>query len=306
MLVRRAWQSLYRAASNLNRKNLSSIQVTRLVTVLFQNFAKSIGNRGLKYPLYSLLGFTSTAKVMNDNGGNKADIIRKADELFELGKFGELDKQLKLAPNWQEDADLLWRVGRSSFQLSKTEPDASRKKELVKTGYDHVVRSLELNQESGCAHKWAAILLDASSSIDGTKARITQALNIRKHMEEAIRLLPEDGTSHYLLGEWHYSLYNISWLDRKVASVIFATVPEGSLDKALEMFDKAEQVNPGFYSKNLVMLSKTLLALKKDQAKAKECLLAVIEKFSNSEKWDDKEAVEESKKLLKSQFNVKV
>lgn len=124
-------------------------------------------------------------------------------------------------------------------------------------------------------------------------------------MEEAIRLMPDDPTSYYVLGEWHYTVSTIGWAQKKIASVIFATFPESSLDIALECFEKAERVKPGFYSKNLVLLAKTLNSLGKDQERAKESLLKVVKEYSSSNKWDDKEAVAEAKTLL-GKMGVKV
>ena len=52
---------------------------------------------------------------------------------------------------------------------------------------------------------------------------------------------------------------------------------------------KAEELEPGFYSKNLVLLAKTLIALKKDTELAKESLKKVLTTFEESTKWDDVE-----------------
>lgn len=52
---------------------------------------------------------------------------------------------------------------------------------------------------------------------------------------------------------------------------------------------KAEELEPGFYSKNLVLLAKTLIALKKENELAKESLKKVLTDFEQSTKWDDVE-----------------
>lgn len=108
-------------------------------------------------------------------------------------------------------------------------------------------------------------------------------------MEEAIRLMPGDATSYYLLGEWHYSVFMTSWMEKKIASVIFATLPDADLEVALEMFQRAEEIDPGFYSKNLVLLAKTLITLRRDLETAISYLRKVVELYQSSEKWDDVE-----------------
>ena len=146
--------------------------------------------------------------------------------------------------------------------------------------------------------QWSAIVLDAVSALDGTRARIEQTLNVRKHMEEAIELMPADATSYYLLGEWHYSVATTSWMEKKIASVVFATLPDADLEEALNMFKKAEELEPGFYSKNLLLMAKTLLTLNRDKEIAKESLLQLVDRYKHSDKWDDVEAVTEAKSLL--------
>lgn len=65
--------------------------------------------------------------------------------------------------------------------------------------------------------KWAAILLNAVSILKGTREKVEQVLNVRTHMEKAVKYSPNDPTAHYLLGEWHYSCYQVSWIERKMA-----------------------------------------------------------------------------------------
>lgn len=61
--------------------------------------------------------------------------------------------------------------------------------------------------------------MDEYACLHGTKARISQLLNIREHMEKAIQYSPTDPTCYYLLGEWHYSCASVSWIERNMASM---------------------------------------------------------------------------------------
>jgi tetratricopeptide (TPR) repeat protein len=131
--------------------------------------------------------------------------------------------------------------------------------------------------------------VDAAAAAIGTKERIKQLLNVKEHMQKAIQFNPTDPTSYYLLGEWHFSCYNVSWAERQIAKVIFGTLPEPDLDEALGMFKKAEQIEPGFYSRNLLLMAKTLNALKREPEVAKQSLRTLLEKYESSTKWDDTE-----------------
>lgn len=90
-----------------------------------------------------------------------------------------------------------------------------------------------------------------------------------------------------------------SWVEKQIAAVVFAKLPDASLEEALNMFVKAEEVEPGFYSKNLLLLSKTLMSLNRNLEDAKKYLIQVVSTFKDSQKWDDKEAVAEARSLLK-------
>lgn len=226
--------------------------------------------------------------------------LEEADKLFDESKFEELLELLKKQPNWDSNEQVLWRLARCEFQLAKKlEKEKDKHAELVNTAYEHVKRSLELDDKNGLAHKWAAILLDATSTLKGTKERVLQVLNVRQHMEKAVEYAPTDATSYYLLGEWHFSCYQVSWWERKLANIAFGKLPDADMEVALKMFERAEEVERDFYSKNKLMLAKTLLELKRNKERALTLLGEVVSKYSNSEKWDDKEAVVEASKLLK-------
>ncbi|RWS08668.1 hypothetical protein B4U79_11525 [Dinothrombium tinctorium] len=225
-------------------------------------------------------------------------LLEEADKLFDEHKLQELLTLLKSIGSWYSNGDVLWRVARCEYHLYKTDPNAKDAREKLENALLLVQKSLELNDNCGPAHKWAAILLDAVSSLEGTKARIAQLLNVRQHMERAIELTPNDPTSYYLLGNWHFSCHQVSWIERNIARVLFGALPDADLEVALKMFSKAESLEPGFYSQNELLLAKTLITLNRDIDKARDHLLNVVKKYENSKNWDDAEAFKEAKTLL--------
>ena len=55
----------------------------------------------------------------------------------------------------------------------------------------------------------------------------------------AIELDPSyDGTYH-VMGRWHFNLADLSWVERTIADLVYATPPEGSFRDAAEYFQKA-------------------------------------------------------------------
>jgi tetratricopeptide (TPR) repeat protein len=76
------------------------------------------------------------------------------------------------------------------------------------------------------------------------------------HFEEAVRLNPQDATCYYLLGAWYWEVAQLSSWKRRIAKLIYGEPPKGTIHDALKKFLLAEEISPGFYSKNLLMVVK--------------------------------------------------
>ncbi|XP_046930062.1 regulator of microtubule dynamics protein 1 isoform X2 [Lynx rufus] len=194
--------------------------------------------RSLLFSALSYLGFEayqvfSQAAVVHaiDKVFRVEEILEQADYLYESGETEKL-YQLLTQYKESEDAELLWRLARASrdiAQLSGTSEE--EKKLLVYEALEYAKRALEKNERSFAAHK------------------------------KAIELNPKDATSIHLMGIWCYTFAEMPWYQRRIAKMLFATPPSSTYEEALGYFHRAEQVDPNFYSKNLLLLGKTYLKL---------------------------------------------
>ncbi|KAI5938900.1 regulator of microtubule dynamics protein 1 isoform X1 [Manis javanica] len=198
----------------------------------------------------------ATAKVFGVE-----EILEQADYLYESGETEKL-YQLLTQYKESEDAELLWRLARASrdiAQLSGTSEE--EKKLLVSEALEYAKRALEKNESSFAAHKWYAICISDVGDYEGIKDKIANAYIIKEHFEKAIELNPKDATSIHLMGIWCYTFAEMPWYQRRIAKMLFATPPSSTYEEALGYFHRAEQVDPNFYSKNLLLLGKTYLKL---------------------------------------------
>lgn len=175
----------------------------------------------------------------------------------------------------QADTEIMWRKARAMQKLSKSCTDKKQREEYIRKAFALVEEALKKDDENFAIHKWYAILLDKRAELDGIKARVTELENVRKHMVRATELKPDDPTGWYILGQFEYSLADMSWAVQKIVSAIFAAPPSGSFETALECFLKAETIEPQFYSMNNLMMGKTYMKLKNND-KAKEQLGFVV------------------------------
>ncbi|XP_007559921.1 regulator of microtubule dynamics protein 1 [Poecilia formosa] len=245
---------------------------------------------GLSYQAFRNLQSSAVVCALD-----KDEVLEQADYLYSCADTEKL-YQLLLQYKDSEDAEFLWRLARASRDLSLLpDTDAGRKKQLTFEAFEYAKRALERDDKCFAAHKWYAICLSDTGEFEGVKVKIGNSYIIREHLERSIELNPKDATSLHILGYWCFAFAELPWYQRKVAAVIFSTPPTSTFEEALEFFLKAEKVDPNFYSKNLLMLGKTYMAMNdKEKAlhwltKAKEYPIHTLE---------DKEVHKEAVELL--------
>jgi len=166
-----------------------------------------------------------------------------------------------------DDTQLLWRLARVVYEKGKLSQDKEAKKELWREALELVEKALKNSDRCAPAHKWYAIISDTVAQQEGTKARIRQSYIVKQHFERALELEPFDATTWHLLGVWHFSVADLSGISRLAAKAIFGTPPSSTYEMALENFEKAEAISPGFYTANSYYLGLVLERMgRKDEA----------------------------------------
>ncbi|XP_017652725.1 regulator of microtubule dynamics protein 1 isoform X2 [Nannospalax galili] len=221
--------------------------------------------RGLLFSALSYLSFETYQAICQAAVVHAIDkveeVLEQADYLYESGETEKL-YQLLIQYKESEDAELLWRLARASrgiAQLSTTSEE--EKKVLVYEALEYAKRALEKNESSFAVHKWYAICISDVGDYEGIEVKIANAYIIKEHFEKAIELNPKDATSIHLMGIWCYTFAEMPWYQRRIAKLLFANPPSSTYQEALKYFHRAEQVDPNFYSKNLLLLGKTYLKL---------------------------------------------
>ncbi|XP_062336282.1 regulator of microtubule dynamics protein 1 isoform X2 [Osmerus eperlanus] len=225
------------------------------------------------------------------------DVLEQADYLYSCGETEKLYPLLLRCQN-SNDAEYLWRLARASRDLSLlSNITAEEKKRLTFEAFEYAKKALENNEASFAAHKWYAVCLSDIGDYEGVKVKIGNSYIIKEHLERAIELNPKDATSIHIMGHWCFAFAELPWYQRKVAAMIFASPPTATYEEALAFFLKAEEVDPNFYSKNLLMLGKTYMAMK-DKESAVQWLSKARDYTPHTE--EDKEVNKEAVELLKN------
>ncbi|XP_076637766.1 regulator of microtubule dynamics protein 1 [Colletes latitarsis] len=271
-------------------------------------FSQKINNRcafatklctGTSLATMGIWGFTKK-KSENESVTAKEVLIAKSDALFDQGQYKEL---YDLLSNYRDsgDVEIMWRISRALYKMSKDASDIEEKK-MIYEAYDILSNALKIKEDHWAVHKWMSVILDIKCNYEGTRIRITQLHNVKKHMLRAIELNPNDATTMYMLGTWCYHISCLSWQQRKMSSIIFGEPPSSSFDEAVTYFEKAEKLDPYFYSYNLLMLGKTYLKLNQKEEALKYLKMASEYPVKND---DDHSAKQEAESLLRKIGNKK-
>lgn len=221
--------------------------------------------------------------------------LKLADELFDDAKYQDtFDLLEKLSE--KDVVEVQWRFARAVFFISKQTNDNDQKAKYVREAFEYAQRALELDGKNFGANKWFGAILSEKSSLDGVTERIKQLENVKKHMTAAKDSNPTDPGIWHMLGQFNFKLSEVGWVTRKLINSVAANPPTASFEEALECFEKAEGLKPGFYSQNQLYLGKTYLALKQKD-KAREWLQKASEVEVRSE--DDRVCREEASEALK-------
>ncbi|XP_053268775.1 regulator of microtubule dynamics protein 1 [Pleuronectes platessa] len=253
----------------------------------------------LGLPALSCLGYEAFHWVQSSavlHAAGKEEVLEQADYLYSCADTEKL-YQLLLQYKDSDEAEVLWRLARASRDLSLLpDMEAKRKKQLIFEAFEYARRAMEKDDQCFAAHKWYAVCLSDVGDYEGIKVKIGNSYIIREHLERAVELNPKDATSLHILGYWCFAFAELPWYQRKVAAALFSSPPVSTYEEALEFFLKAEEVDPDFYSKNLLMLGKTYSAMK-DKEKALMWLTKAKEYPAHT--LEDKDVHKEAVDLLK-------
>lgn len=189
------------------------------------------------------------------------------DEIDELLDSASSDKESMFSlmsakkDEHSDNAEFLWRLAKVTHLygvVAQKRGDIEKKKELAFEASGYASMAYKLDQENPEIHKWCAITIGSLGDFVGTQEKIRNGHIFKDHVDKAIVLKPLDPTLHYMRGRWCYEVAMLSWLERKVASTLFSSPPEATLEEARVHLMEADRLKPN-WKENLLFVAKTYI-----------------------------------------------
>jgi tetratricopeptide (TPR) repeat protein len=142
-----------------------------------------------------------------------------------------------------DSAGVLWRLARLYVCLGDVAPEGQQL-DLYRRAEGFAKRSICSDSTKSEGHSWRAAALGNVAVFEGSKAKVRLCTVIKQELVRAIALNPQDDIAYSILGSFYMALGNISWLERRLATLFLGELPEGGYDESERALRQAVALAP--------------------------------------------------------------
>jgi tetratricopeptide (TPR) repeat protein len=141
------------------------------------------------------------------------------------------------------DPELLWRLARAYVCSGEVAGEGERQR-LFDAAELHARKCVKVDSTKAEGHTWLAAAIGYTAFYAGTKEQIRLSHEIRTEFEKALALNPNDDAAYSIEGSFYRAMGNVSWLKRRVASILFGSIPDGGFEEAEKALKHAIEIAP--------------------------------------------------------------
>jgi tetratricopeptide (TPR) repeat protein len=196
-----------------------------------------------------------TAKVADGHVGRGDELVRQHDYQPALVEY---QKALDLNPG---DYAAAWKASRVSIRLGESASETAQKLEWFQKAVGFARKAVEINSQDSKGYVQLAIALGRVTQHVDAREALRLSKESKKAVDRALELDPSDDAAWQMLGQWHRRLAMLSGTEKQFANLFLGGIPpEASVDKAIECFKKAIELNPK-YGGHYIELAQTYAKL---------------------------------------------
>jgi tetratricopeptide (TPR) repeat protein len=229
-------------------------------------------------------------------GQDAAVLLKEAEKLetapAESAALEKYKEVLKIAPN---DVYALSKCSELCSRIGNRQADAKTRDNYYAWAKNYASAALKINSNSSEANCAMAIALGRMALTKSSKEKLNSAKLIKQYVDIALQQDAANYKAWHVLGKWHYELSILNMLERTIVKVFFGGLPKASLQEAVNAYEQARKLSPGFVMNYLEQAKAYKAAGEKEKAIA--ALNTMLTLPNRTE--DDAPVKEAGKKLLK-------
>lgn len=241
---------------------------------------------------FTVLGLTTSvdAEVNKDIRFAEAYNKKLAGILYQTREIpGNLEQALaiykKLDENRIESGGIDWRIARIYWVMASRALDSKERRQLYEKGKYYGTMAVKREPNCSNAHLWNAMILGSASIDQGVVRSFYNKDKIRKGLETALQLDPENTNAYLGLAGWYFYVPELLGGDR---------------EKALELTEKALRLDPD-YTAAMLLKAEFLVdaGREKEAVSVLEGLIAVRDPKFRCDGVEDKAKAEKMLQVLR-------
>lgn len=138
---------------------------------------------------------------------------------------------------------VLWRMARALTFLADT-LTSDDKLEMYQKANALALRSVRADSTNSDAHAWLAASIGNIAMFEGGKTKVKLCGEIKRELDIALRLDSNNDVAYSILGSFYKALGDVSWFEKRLASIFLGSLPDGGYEESDVAFRRAIALAP--------------------------------------------------------------
>lgn len=179
-------------------------------------------------------------------GGSAEVLIAKGDAAYKkFDNKAALEYYSAALETGSKNYEAAWKSARAYVDVGEKLSDTKERRSYYEKGYEYAQKAVAINPNGSKGHLFLSIAIGRVALDAGAKERVQLSREVKSEVDKALAIDPKDDVAWHVLGRWHRRLSSLSWIEKNFANMFLGGVPkEASMEKAVECFKKAIQLNP--------------------------------------------------------------
>jgi len=183
------------------------------------------------------------APVCSAGESPKAALVAADEAFVRMDYPAAITSYEELLQSNPSDPTLLWRAARAYVCFAEPLED-SRRTALCKKAESYARKCIALDSLLPEGHTWLAGALGYLALDTSMRHQANLSFEILAEANKAIGLDPGDDAAYSIRGSLYRALGNVSWIERRIAGLLFGGIPHGGYEEAEASLKQAVAIAP--------------------------------------------------------------